>query len=246
MLPGLSFSADYFDIDITDAIAAPFTAQQILDICHQSNYTSPVCNLVVRPLGPSNPSPDNVAGSILLVADNLASQLTRGIDFEAAYTFDLGNGRMNMRALATRMLKFDQTNAAGQPVRELVGTADFAQAAVTIPLPQWRGVVDVGYTNGGLTAGVQERYIGSFDRSHVQVYEKNRVPAVFYTDLNLSYSFDALSGKLEVFGVVNNLFDKKPPLTPTVQAAPGLNPPYYVNTYDLIGRYVTLGVRLKY
>ena len=77
----------------------------------------------------------------------------------------------------------------------------------------------------------------------MQFYEKNGVPAVFYTDLNLSYSFAALSGELEVFGVVNNLFDEKPPLNPTVQAAPGLNPPYYVNTYDLIGRYVTLGVR---
>jgi iron complex outermembrane recepter protein len=245
-IPGLSFSADYFDIDITGAIAAPFTAQQILDLCHQSNYTSPVCELVIRPLGPSNPSPDNIASSILLVSGNLASQQVRGIDFELAHSFEIGNGRMGIRALATRMLDFDQTNAEGQPVRHLVGTADFAQAAVTVPLPEWKGLIDINYVNGGLTAGIQERYIGSFDRSHVQFYEKNGVPAVFYTDLNLSYRFAAMSGALEIFGVVNNLFDEEPPLAPTVQAAPGLNPPYYVNTYDLIGRYVTLGARLKF
>ena len=80
----------------------------------------------------------------------------------------------------------------------------------------------------------------------MQFYEKNRVPSVFYADLNFAYGFPAFSGALEFFGVVNNMFDKQPPLTPTVQAAPGLNPPYYVNTYDLIGRYWTVGVRLKY
>ena len=135
-IPGLSFSADYFDIDITDAIAAPFTAQQILDICYQSNYTSPVCNLVVRPLGPSNQSPDNIASSILLVADNLASQQTRGIDFEAAYDFDIGNGRANIRALATRMLDFDQTNAEGQPVRRLAGTGRLRAGSGNDPASQ--------------------------------------------------------------------------------------------------------------
>ena len=87
-ISGFSFSADYFDIDITDAIAAPFTAQQILDICHQSNYTSPTCDLVIRPLGPSNPSPDNTASSILLAAGNLASQQVRGIDFELSQRFE--------------------------------------------------------------------------------------------------------------------------------------------------------------
>jgi iron complex outermembrane recepter protein len=237
-IPGFSFSADYFDIDINDAIAAPFTAQQIIDICHLSNYTSPVCDLAVR-----DPAQGNIMTSIQLQADNLASQQVRGIDFEMAYDFDLGGGRANIRTLWTEMLEFDQTNAEGQPVRHLVGTADFAAT----PLPESKGLIDFSYSVSKLKAGIQARYIGSFDRTHtVQVYEQNRVPSVTYTDLNFSYGFEAGSGVFELFAVVNNLFDKEPPLTPTVQAAPGLNPPYYVNTYDILGRTATIGMRLKF
>lgn len=235
--PGLSFSADYFDIDITGAIAAPFTAQQILDNCAQSGYTSPVCALTRRA-----PAPDNTLQAILLFSDNLASQVVRGIDFEAAYGFEMGKGRTNIRAIWTRMLDFDQTNAEGQATRHLVGTADNA----LLPLPESKGLVEFNYTGDKLKAGIQARYIGSFDRSHVQFYEKNRVPSVTYADLNFSYGFESGSALFELFGVVNNLFDKEPPLTPAVQTAPGLNPPYYVNTYDLIGRTVTVGMRLKF
>lgn len=241
LIPGLNFSMDYYRIDINAAIAAPFTAQQILDNCALSNFTAPVCANVIRPISATDTSAGNFPTAILVTSANLANQLVEGIDFELTYGFDMGDGRVNIRTLATYMFEFDQQNAAGQPTRKLAGTADFALT----PLPKWRGVFNVGYTNGGLTAGIQERYIGSFDRSHVQAYTDNRMPAIFYTDMNVSYKIPNKFGEVELFGVINNLFDQKPPLAPAVQTAPGLFPPYYVNTYSLIGRTVTAGVRFK-
>ncbi|MDF0545120.1 TonB-dependent receptor [Sphingobium sp. H39-3-25] len=240
-LQGLSFSMDYYNIDIKAAISSPFTAQQILDNCAISNYTAPVCDNVVRPISATDPSPGNFPTAILVTNANLASQLVRGIDYELAYAFDLGGGRVSVRALATQVLKFNQQNAAGQPVRALAGTADFA----TTPLPKWRGVFDVTYVSGGFTAGIQERYIGSFDRSHVQYYVANHVPSIVYTDMNVSYKIPNKFGEVEMFAVVNNLLDTHPPITPAQQTAPGLFTPYYVNTYSPIGRTVTVGVRFK-
>ena len=250
-IPSLSLSVDFFDINIKNAIAAPFTAQQILDNCSQSNYTSPVCANIIRPGSATDSAPGNFPTAITTFNANLASQVVRGIDFELSYAFKMGNGDVRLRALGTNTFTFDQQNASNQPVRKLAGTADFALT----PLPKWRGVFDVTYTNGGLTAGIQERYIGGFDRSHpvfvnnVQtfgsVFVANTIPAIVYTDLNLSYKIPNKFGDLVVFTVVNNLFDVNPPLAPVQSTAPGLNVPTYVNTYGTIGRTVTIGVRFK-
>jgi hypothetical protein len=210
-------------------------------LCETSNYTSSLCNQIIRPLGPTDRSPANTPSAILTVVENLASQLTSGVDFEAAYPFDLVGGRASIRALGTRLIDFDQTNAVGQPVRHLAGNADFAQ----LPLPKWRGLVDLSYRLGHFTAGMQERYIGAFNRSDVQVYQQNRIAAVFFTDLNASYQVPSANGEIEIFGVVNNAFNKKPPLAP-VAFTPGLSPPHYVNVHDILGRYVTVGARVRF
>jgi|GEM_PF-5906192 len=48
----------------------------------------------------------------------------------------------------------------------------------------------------------------------------------------------------ELFGTANNLIDKKPPIIPT-STSPGLAYPTLRSAYDIIGTYVTVGVRMK-
>jgi iron complex outermembrane receptor protein len=71
----------------------------------------------------------------------------------------------------------------------------------------------------------------------------NHLPAVWYTDLTVTARFKALSTQDEVFLTVNNLFNKKPPPSPVpstfMKGADG-------SRYDVIGRYVTMGVRVQY
>ncbi len=59
------------------------------------------------------------------------------------------------------------------------------------------------------------------------------------TYVNLSGSYD-LSKKLQVFGSVNNLFDKDPPVAPGGNGYP--TNPVYFDTYGMTWK---LGVRLK-
>jgi len=51
-------------------------------------------------------------------------------------------------------------------------------------------------------------------------------------------------GNIELFGNVNNLFDKKPPLIPGT--VPGVNLPTNIAVYDFVGRAFTAGVRFKF
>jgi len=245
-LPGFNLSIDYFKIDIDKAIGNPFNnGQQVIDACAISNYTSPVCNQIIRPLGPTNTSSANGPTSILVANANLRAFKTSGIDFELRYQMPLGSDKLTIESLATLLLTSTQQNAPGQPVLDFLGNADMTDTAGNpVIQPKFRGNVNVTYEHGPLTVSVQERIIGSLDRSKQFFYVQNRIPSVLYTDLSAIYRMKAGGADLELFGTANNLFNKKAPIIPT-STSPGLAYPTLRSAYDIIGTYVTVGVRLK-
>lgn len=244
-LPGFSASLDYYQIEIEDAIASPFTATQILDICAASGYTNPICNQVVRPLGPSNPSPQNVPTAILLSNVNIAKFTSTGLDIELSYRRSIVGGQLSVRALGTRLFHYTQQNAPGQSELELAGTADFVDVQNTYPLPKWRANAEISYATGPLTLSVQERMIGGYQKSNRLVYQDPRVGSVFYTDASISYDFDISNARVQAFLTVNNLFDRQPPLI-VESNQPGFAIPTYRHIYDIIGRYVTIGAKVGF
>ncbi len=127
-------------------------------------------------------------------------------------------------------------------MRHLAGNADF------LVLPRWRGLLSVTYTSGGLTAGLQQRLIGGYDRSALQFYSGTlgKIRPIYYTDINLSYKMPVRSTEVELFTVVNNLFDQRPPLAPGTVGAFAFGVPFAIETYDTLGTYVTVGARLKF
>jgi iron complex outermembrane receptor protein len=247
-LPGFNLSVDYYKIRIKDAIGTPFNAQTVVTICANSNYTSPVCDQIIRPLGRTNPDPANGPTAILINNQNLSSFKTSGIDVELRYERPLGSGKLTIEGLATRLLSSSRQNAPGQPVMNFLGTADLTDDSPIIQ-PKWRGNLNVSYENGPLTVSVQERYIGRLKRSKnpLTIFREqdNSIGAVAYTDLSVVYRIPARRGELDVFATANNLFDKKPPIIPT-STSPGLAHPTLRSAYDIIGTYVTVGARLKY
>jgi len=244
-IPGFNLSVDYFNIHIDQAIGVPFTAFQLPDLCAASNYTSPLCDQIIRPLGPNNPDPSNTPTAILVTNQNLTTFNTSGIDFELRYQFPLGAGKMTVQGLATRLLSANQQNAPGEPVREFLGTADQVDSQFPVIQPKWRGNLSLTYETGPLTLSVQERIIGGYKRSKQLVYEENDIGPVAYTDLSAVLRLRHGEGDLELFGTVNNLFNREAPIIP-VSNSPGLTVPTIRSAYDIIGTYVTLGLRLKY
>ena len=237
-LPGLTFSADYFNINMSGAISTPFTADGILLACAQDPGSS-FCDLIER----------NAAGQparIFLNNQNVSSLKTSGIDFEAGYITSLGNGTLSVRALATRLLHYKRQETGAADAVEYAGSADVPGFLTSVyPLPKWRGNIDVTYTNGGTTIGIQERMIGSYKKSFSSYYVDNHLPAVFYTDLNLSQEIDGLGGTATFFATVNNLFNRKGPFFVTDQN-PATQLPTARAIYDIVGRYITVGVRTRF
>ena len=245
-LRGFAISADYYRIKIRNAIASQYSSVQVLDLCANSNYTSPVCSQIIRPLGPTNTSIANFPSQVNIFQTNVASTRTDGLDIEASYRLRLLGGTLSSRVLATRLFNYTVRGSSSAAPVNYAGNADFSDTgSQPFPMPKWRGNLDVAYTRDGLTIDAQERYIGGYHRSDLFVWTANKIGAVAYTDLTLSYDIKTPSGTFEIFTTVNNLFDRGYPIV-GIASNPGLAVSTFRSIYDVTGRYITTGVRLLF
>src|SRR5690606_30505020 len=92
-------------------------------------------------------------------------------------------------------------------------------------VPHWRGSLTTVYTGGPLSLMLMGRYVGGGKYANAFVegvdIDDNSVKARFY--LNGSVAFKVASAgdsELELFGAVNNILDKDPPIVPSVYQTP--------------------------
>lgn len=235
-LPGLTVSVDHFDIKISDVISLP-TQQQVVDACGLST-----CPLVAR-------GADGIISLVTLPYQNLAKLNTNGEDFELEYTTRLHGlglpGALSVRALATHTKELSLT--LGTTTVNRVGDLNLA-ANQTVPAAvEWAGTFSASYSGDRFDFSVQERFVGSGRLDHTLNFASGfdtRVPSIWYTDLSASYRLPTRSGRFQLFAVVNNLFDKDPPITP----GGAVTTPRAANAslYDFVGRFVTAGVRVAF
>ena len=160
--PGLSFSADYFDIEIDDVITAP-TAQQIMNACYDaSDIDNQFCGLFQRwgaAGGPTVPGSCRcpyalMNGTLQQTLLNYASSMAEGIDFELGYSHSAGDaGNIKTRLLYTLML--DRTDFLDPS-----NPADGDQGLLELGDPKDAFNLNVDYEVGAVSIGYQLRYIG--------------------------------------------------------------------------------------
>jgi iron complex outermembrane receptor protein len=234
-LPGLEFSVDYYQINITNAIST-LTAQQELNFC--ANGSVQQCAFITR----------NSTGTLARVAlpfFNAAARQTKGVDFETSYSTPLSvidsdwDGTLTFRGLVNYLGQFTTQVQGAVPI-QLAGDIGVNST------PKWSGVFSANLDVGRFGWFLQERWIGGgkFDNTNdngLGVYPNN-VGNVFYTDTTVTFDIMPDTG-LSSFFSINNLFDRDPPATPSFLIS-GSN---YSNRtlYDLIGRQYTLGLRYK-
>ena len=229
-LDGFSASVDVFRIEIADAIGR-LSNQQTIDQCAEGN--AGLCSLITRT--------NTGAISILRTPNlNLASMEEEGLDVELNYGTNLDawsdalSGQLTLRALATYVSKLESTTR-GSPTIDRAGST---------PLQM---TLQANYSLGNFSVLAQGRMIGARDIDTtytVTRIARNTIDRVWYADLNLAYRHDWGSLDYELFATANNLFDKDPPtgiLTGSTQGTPTLS-----SSYDVVGRYYTVGVRLRY
>ena len=227
-LPGLGMSVDYYRIKLSDSITQ-VGFQTVVDQCDAGNAL--FCGLITR-------DDAGVLTEINAPLQNVQSGRVSGIDFEANYDTALGDGFLRLRAIGTYLDTYQFTNP-GAPTVEQAGTPG---------LPRWRGNLSATYSSGGLSLSVQERYIGKTTRVVLPItVDDNSIKSVFYTNATLRYAFDeGAFGNPEFFFNVNNLFNQKPRVGRTNSTNLGFNQAYDGSLYDVIGRYFTLGLRIRY
>ncbi|MCW2396533.1 MULTISPECIES: TonB-dependent receptor domain-containing protein [unclassified Sphingobium] len=259
-VPGLRFSADWFEIKLKDAVTT-LSGQSIVDLCDQFDT---FCDRITFNGG-------NLADISFIDARqvNLGLITYRGLDFELEYNLPLSDVASNWDgALTLRVLAAHQYDLKVQPdpnVRALdyagmtgplVGRADFN------PAPAWRWNASVTYNQGGFTSVLQVRRIGSgigdvtkvgpedegYDPSLPNSISVNRFDGATYVDLAMTYRIPFGSGdqNFEIFGKIENLFDKSPPIAVATGGSGGS--PYPTNPvfFDTLGARFQTGVRVRY
>jgi iron complex outermembrane receptor protein len=243
-LPSFSVSVDAYRIKIANGIGnVSGNNSTIAKICEDSNGTSTLCALYIRPLPFSDHTAANFPTLILSQNLNIANFYSRGIDTEINYGFDVGPGRINVRGLMTYQPKQITVTIPGTAALNSAGAAG---------LPSKRINLRAQYVQGPFAFDVQERWHShtrrSNDPSQVYLASDGMVPEFYTTDMNVAYDLNVLGGTNQIFLNVQNVFDKKPPpasATGGTSSVPGL----FLGTTngdDFIGRYFTFGFRAKY
>lgn len=251
----LRFSIDYFDIKLDDAVSN-LGAAVIVSGCEQGNVTE-LCNLITRDPVPAG-SPAGTLGRITSIINtniNLGGFITRGWDIEAQYTLpvDVFGGNITLRGMATVIDDLITTTASGSVDRAGMNGSPVSQPS---GMPRYTINGYVTFDADPATFQVQVRHISSgtynsaligpgqegYDPLLPNSINDNYIAPWTYVNLNASVNlWNRGDRKLELFGAINNLFDKDPP----VDAPSSFGPTNNV-LYDVLGRAYRIGARFKF
>lgn len=229
-IPGLVVSVDYYNIELEDAINA-VAAQDIVDNCVDSaSIANGFCDLIDRN--------SNTGGFTFLrqTSVNFARQETAGVEAALQYGFDVGEHGFTLNANGTWVEKLDNffdpsdLNFVDPELGELQRPEWAAQGAFTW---DWKGVALTWSTTWLDSQALRSVEIENVGTSGSDTFspENGLSSDTFIHDVSFSYE---ASDKFEVYGGVNNIFNKRPFITE--QAFP-ISP---------VGTFFFLGLRASY
>jgi outer membrane receptor protein involved in Fe transport len=239
---GLSMSLDWYSISIKDAIGQ-LNTQAIIDNCFGG--APQLCALISR--DPNTQEIVFVRNTFL----NVAQAKAVGIDFETSFTRDIhlfgGPESMRLRLLASWLGENSMSFAHGPKIDRAGQTGGSNNGFAAFPDVQLTATLTYG--RGPLQVYLQGHYIdsGSVDSTLKQGIDidDNTVPSVFYTDLLLSYTRPFGAGSWELYGHIENLFDRDPPRAADFTDFNGATDTNE-SLFDVLGRRYTAGIRVKF
>ncbi|MHB1205630.1 MAG: TonB-dependent receptor plug domain-containing protein [Rhodospirillaceae bacterium] len=251
--PGFQASVDYYNIDISGAIAA-LNSQQTVNLCFTGNAA--LCSTIHRTNG-------------LIDFININSQGTHGMDFEATYRTPLASivsswdGDFTLNGKATYVFSLRTVDTSGITQGAGVVSDGLSQpsaptfrytVSATLNVDPIQGV----FTVRGLGSGkINNAFVVCTSSCPVSTtanptIDNNHVKAVSYLDLALNYKLAMGDGEATLFLVTENLLNTAPPLIAGISAAAGGSGGggYYAGqynafNYDRLGRMFRAGIRFK-
>ncbi|MCP3733092.1 TonB-dependent receptor [Sphingomonas sp. MG17] len=246
-VPGLTISADYYDIQVNDVIST-VAAQTILNQCYDSpTLSNPFCALFQRAGsggGPRGEIPFRILeGSLLASPANYAKFKVRGVDVNVGYNRKFSWGEIALKGIYTHVIQNDAFQDPTRPNFKNVFTGELGdpQDQFNITADAKFGKVRVGYT----MRWIGKQYLNTWEdynavngqpAQNTDYADIKFYPVVTYHDVRLGYEvneqFDFNLG-------INNVGDTVPPYGLTgVGAGSGI--------YDNRGRFFYVGATAKF
>lgn len=229
LIPGLSLTADWFDIKIEDAIRA-IPGSTKLAVCYAApNLDHPFCDDFTR-------SP--LTGEVTYLSAqpiNTGREEMNGLDLGLVYAGALGSLDLTLDLNATYLNKYVVYPFPGGAPIYFDGFIGGGNGGY----PHWRGYGVLTLEKGGISATWSTQWIGKatdFNAAPTQI--GYRTPDVFYHNLQLAFSVD---DKTRFQIGVDNMFNRK---APYIRSFTDANTD--TMTYDLLGRRFYAGFRTAF
>ncbi|HAT31984.1 MAG TPA: TonB-dependent receptor [Janthinobacterium sp.] len=198
-------------------------------------------------------------GAITAVLANYVNSTqtkVRGVDLDVNQGFNLpsGYGKLLFDAKWTHLFTFERTELDGTK-KDYAGTHGNCDATNCMGTPDDRVNLGATWENGDWRVSSLVNYRGSLDNKKFQndpagcashFADQSDAPSgckiASFTTVDLTFLWKA-STKVEVFGSVQNLFDKLAPLDPLTYGATSYNPLDYSGA---LGRFFNIGMKYKF
>jgi len=217
-IPGFSFTADYWEVDLDDAIAVVQAGTIVNSECILFGN---LCDQIERQ------QTGNVGevSAINASATNIGEETASGIDFAFTYNTNTAIGLFDTRVLVTWLdertsivtAAAGEADAAGFFVDDLNGFPDGI-------FPEWKGQWTVDWSYGNFGASTNLEYLDSVEEFN----NGNPVDSEIYFDITARYN---LPWGTTIAGGITNVFDNDPPFI-----IGGFNANTDTDTYRLLGR----------
>ena len=258
---GVTASFDYYNIKIVDAISQP-ASPDVLNGCYTTALNPGLtfnnfCALIGR--NPNNGTFNGVASKgVVLATSNQGYIRTAGYDLFLDYATlfsDLGvdpkYGRLDMNFIATYVDTYEFRLTPSSVLRNCVGYYSVGCNAVQSnggPIFRTKFTQRSTWTMGDWLATYNWRYLSSVqvepDTGTIYKPSYSSIPAYNYIDVAVQWS---PMKNVQLNLSINNLFDKGPPsVGNTIGGTADNSGNTFPQSYDVVGRFATLGLSLKF
>ena len=236
-ISGLTLTADYFKINIDDAIVST-PRQFILSQCYGGGNTA-FCSFVKRRPGPEGANSSGSLDEIDSAVTNSGGQATEGIDFTAAYGANVGPGRLAGRLSYTYVKEGYLIPLPGSDKDLSAGEVGASKQKATLGLTYNFGPFGIASTTTFIgKASLDDTFLKDYG------YEPGSygIGAKVYNDFQFTYAY----GKAQLYLGIDNAFNTKAPRLITGLPGNTTGAETDAGTYDAIGRRFYVGVRMAF
>jgi|TARA_R110001583_G_scaffold112612_1_gene262009 outer membrane receptor protein involved in Fe transport len=250
MVPGLTFSVDYFDITVEDLVDT-VDQNQALNSCLTTGSDF-FCSLITR--GNGGTLWAGQSGYITATNINTGELSTSGVDFLASYSLDLdARGGLDFDYVGTWLQSLETKPLPTSGAEDIYDCVGLYGGSCGASNPEYRHKASITWSapSGAVSVTGTWRYydfvkvVGSSDQAALSgsfAAINKKLDAQNYLDLSGNWM---ATDTISLRAGINNIMDEEPPLSSIVGTAPG-NGNTYPQVYDAFGRYIFLGATLDF